>query len=41
MPFMGGIMNEDKKKEFLIGFYVALAAFGTIAATLLIILCVS
>ena len=38
--FRGCIMNEKMKKEFLIGFYVALAAFGLIAAVLLIILCI-
>ncbi len=31
-------MNEDKKREFYVGFFVTLAVFGTIAATLLVIL---
>ena len=39
MPFCRRyMMNEDKKRDFLLGFLVTLAAFGTIAATLLIIL---
>ena len=38
MP-IGGYMNkEEKKREFLVGFLVTLAVFGSIAAAVLVIL---